>query len=469
MLFNSIHFLIYFPVVLILSNLLKDRNQKIMLLLASCYFYMAWNYYFILLLVFSILIDYYAAISISKLDRQDSKRKFFLILSLAANIGFLSFFKYTNFLLGVFNDINIFGAFRFDYYNIILPVGISFYTFQSMSYTIDVYRGITPARTSFIDFALYVSFFPQLVAGPIVRAETFFRDLAERLPVTLEVIRFSFAQILLGFTKKIVFADNLSSCVDSVFKNHSGLNGFEIWIGVYAFMWQIYFDFSGYTDIAIGVARLFGFQFDINFRFPFNVTSISEHWSRWHISFSIWIRDYIFFPLGGSRVTRWKAHRNVFITFLFAGIWHGAAYHFVAWGIWHSIMLIAEKEYSSTSLRKFLNEKGGKTYIVFCYIFTIICIGIGLPFFRADTMHDSLGMLSKMLFIHTDSVTPILRNYSYLKLLLLLFVTGFIFEKYSMKKMLENKRAFTFFILANFFLMLFYGVSDAQNFIYFAF
>jgi alginate O-acetyltransferase complex protein AlgI len=469
MLFNSLHFLIFFPVVLTLSLILKNKAQRILLLLASLYFYMAWNYYFIFLLLFSIVIDYYAGLSISKMQRSDPKRKLYLILSLVTNLGFLGYFKYTNFFLGVLNDINIWSGFRFPAYDIILPVGISFYTFQSMSYTIDVYRGVTPARESFLDFALYVSFFPQLVAGPIVRAETFFRDLENRLPVSLDVIRFCFAQILLGFTKKVVFADNLSLCVDSVFSHHANLSSLDIWIGVYAFMWQIYFDFSGYTDIAIGVARLFGFKFDVNFYFPFNVTSISEHWSRWHISFTSWIRDYIFIPLGGSKVSRWRVHFNIFITFLFGGIWHGAAYHFLAWGIWHSIMLSVEREFASTRLRAFLNEKGGKPYLIFCYFFTMFCLGLGLPLFRAPSMTDAYAMLEKMFFLNLSASSFSIQYAGYGKLVILLFITGFIFERYKLKKMLENPRSFALFILVNIFLLLMYGVKEAQNFIYFAF
>ena len=439
MLFNSLHFLIYLPIVLIISNYLKNRNQRIFLLLASFYFYMAWNILFIWLLLFSIVIDYFAAISISRLDKSDKKRKYYLFISLATNLGFLSYFKYTNFFLGTLNDINFINSFRFVEYNIILPVGISFYTFQSMSYTIDVYRNQMEAKKSFLDFALYVSFFPQLVAGPIVRASTFFRDLETRLIVNYETIRYSFAQILLGFTKKIVFADNLAIVVDNVFRNYASMNSIEIWTGVFAF----------------GVARLFGFQFDLNFNFPFNVTSISQHWARWHLSFSTWIRDYIFIPLGGSKISRLRTHINVFITFMFAGIWHGAAYHFVVWGIWHSAMLSI--------------ERGGIPYDIFCRVFTMICLGLGLPLFRANTLTDALAMLKTMLFISPNAYTISFVNFSYFKLILLLFVTGYIFEKYNLSKMLENKRAFTLFILANFFMLLCFGVSESQSFIYFAF
>jgi alginate O-acetyltransferase complex protein AlgI len=466
MLFNSLHFLIFFPIVWIAYQY-AGKNKSLLLLLASFYFYMAWNYYFIALLLFSIVVDYYASISISRLGLTDPKRKIYLILSLVVNLGFLAYFKYTNFMLGIWNDLNLF-PFKFSEYNIILPVGISFYTFQSMSYTIDVYRNVIPARKSFLEFSLYVSFFPQLVAGPIVRAGTFFRDLENRLDVDLNVIRMSFAQILLGFTKKVVFADNLAICVDQSFSNPSLLGGIDTWIAVMAFMWQIYFDFSGYTDIAIGVARLFGFQFDSNFYFPFNVTSISEHWSRWHISFTTWIRDYIYIPLGGSRGSEWMICRNIFITFLFGGVWHGAAYHYVAWGVWHSIMLITERQYARTKIREYLNLHGGYLYFSSCRIFTIFCIGLGLPLFRADSLPSSYIMLNKMLNFQLLISDPI-KNYGYLKLIVLLFITGQIFEKYKLKKMMENNRSFTLFILVNFILLLCFSVSEAKNFIYFAF
>ena len=465
MLFNSLHFLIFFPIVWIIYQY-AGRTKSILLLLASFYFYMAWNYYFIALLLFSIIIDYFSALAISNLPGGDHKRKYYLILSLVVNLGFLAYFKYTNFILGVFNDLNVF-SYKFPIYDIILPVGISFYTFQSMSYTIDVYRGHTPARKSFIDFSLYVSFFPQLVAGPIVRASTFFRDLENRLPVDYAVWRFSFAQILLGFTKKIVFADNLAICVDQVFSNPLGSGGLEIWVGVFAFMWQIYFDFSGYTDIAIGVARVFGFQFDANFYFPFNVKSISEHWSRWHISFTSWIRDYIYIPLGGSRGSEWMVSRNIFITFLFGGVWHGAAYHFVAWGIWHSFMLITERQFARTKISEFLNTHGGKVYFLFCRLFTLFCIGLGLPLFRANSMGDAWILLTKMFSI--QGFADQFRNLGYFKLLVLLFITAQIFEKFRIKKMQENSLSYTLFILTNFYLLLLFGITESKNFIYFAF
>ncbi len=466
MLFNSLHFLIFFPIVWIgFQN--AGKAKSILILLASFYFYMAWNYYFIALLTFSILVDYFAAISISQLEKDDPKRKLYLLLSLVVNLGFLGYFKYTNFVLGIWNDIG-FTDFRFPVYSIILPVGISFYTFQSMSYTIDVYRGNLPARKSLLEFSLYVSFFPQLVAGPIVRATTFFRDMENPLVVDGAVLRSSFALILLGFTKKVVFADNLAICVDAAYSNPQGLGTVDTWIAVLAFMWQIYFDFSGYTDIAIGVARLFGYQFDRNFYFPFNVTSISEHWSRWHISFTTWIRDYIFIPLGGSRGSEWLISRNIFITFLFGGIWHGAGLHYIVWGIWHSIMLITERQYAKTAVRTFLNEKIGFPYLVVCRFFTIFCIAVGLPFFRSDTLTSAWIQLQRMFQTDKISLEPI-EFAGYAKLILLLFITAQIFESYSLKKMLSQKFSFSIFLLVNFVLLVCFAVREAKNFIYFAF
>jgi D-alanyl-lipoteichoic acid acyltransferase DltB (MBOAT superfamily) len=466
MLFNSLHFLIFFPVIWIVYQY-AGKSKSILLLLASFYFYMAWNYYFLALLLFSIVIDYYAALSISRLAIENPRRKLYLCLSLVVNLGFLAYFKYTNFFLGIWNDVGL-TEFRFPVYDIILPVGISFYTFQSMSYTIDVYRGVLPARKSFLEFSLYVSFFPQLVAGPIVRATTFFRDLENRLIVNLPVMREAFAKILIGFTKKVVFADNLALCVDQVFQNPGGASGIDTWIAVFAFMWQIYFDFSGYTDIAIGVARLFGYQFDPNFYFPFNVTSISEHWSRWHISFTSWIRDYIFIPLGGSRGSEWMVCRNIFITFLFGGIWHGAGVHFVVWGIWHSVMLITERQYAKTRVREFLNAKGGFTYLAISRIFTLFCIAISVPLFRAGTMAEAMVMFHKMFAFELFFLQPVLLV-GYSKLILLLFVTAQVFEKYKSKRMLENHISFTIFIVVNFILLLCFGVKEAKSFIYFAF
>ncbi|WP_078125649.1 MBOAT family O-acyltransferase [Leptospira alexanderi] len=471
MLFNSLHFLFFFPVVLIVNHLLKGKIQRIFLLGTSFYFYMSWRKEFIILLLYSIVIDYFVSLKIQAAAPGSKKRKIWLLLSLVTNLGLLAYFKYTNFFLGVVNDLTPVAGFKFAYYDIVLPVGISFYTFQSLSYTIDVYRGQIEAKKSFLDFALYVSFFPQLVAGPIVRAQTFFRDLEFPLPVQKEDIQIAFCQILIGFTRKIVFADNLAKVVDSTFANYATLNPIEIWTGALAFGWQIYFDFAGYTDIAIGVARLFGYKFDPNFNFPMVARNITDHWSRWHISFSTWIRDYIFIPLGGSRGTALLTYRNIFITWFFAGVWHGAAYHFISWGVWQGVMIFAHREYAKTKIATLLNEKGGIVYDICARIFTMFCLTFGFIMFRAETMEKAVSMMKSLLFLGSEGFVGVKEysNYTYGILLFFCFVASYIFAKNNIEKIVLSRWKFILFFLANVFMLLVFGITESQSFLYFAF
>ncbi|TGN19747.1 MBOAT family O-acyltransferase [Leptospira idonii] len=498
MLFNSFEFIVFFVFTIIVGNLLKNKWQRLFFLLASYYFYMAWHpssirceapatsgikYYvdilycdfhfnpYVCILLFSTVVDYFAAKWIESKEDGDKTRKLLLIVSLVVNLGTLGFFKYTDFLLGLFNDLNVFNGFKFENQNIILPVGISFYTFQSMSYTIDVFNRKTEARKSFLDFSLYVAFFPQLVAGPIVRAETFFRDLDHRLSVHKENIDAAFCLILIGFTRKMVFADNLAKVVDASFANYQNLNPIEMWTASLAFGWQIYFDFAGYTDIAIGVARLFGFQFNPNFNFPMSCRNIADHWSRWHISFSTWIRDYIYIPLGGSRGSTLTYMRNIMITWLFAGLWHGAAYHFVGWGIWQGVMLLGHKFYSQTNTAAFLNEKGGKLYDLFARVFTMFCLSFGFIMFRAETMTKAVEMMKGLIFLQGND-QPLLRwnNYHYGILLFICFLASYVFSKRQVPTLFEGNRfKYTAFVIVNVYLLLFFGVTESQNFLYFVF
>ncbi|MBE7413546.1 MAG: MBOAT family protein [Leptospiraceae bacterium] len=469
MLFNSVHFLGFFLVTIVIGNILKQRPQRIFLLFASFYFYMAWNINFIVLLLSSTVLDYLVALGIDKVGASEKQRKLLLSLSIFGNLGLLSYFKYTNFLLGVVGDLNFINSYRFPIYNITLPVGISFYTFQSMSYTIDVYRKQIEARKSFIDFSLYVAFFPQLVAGPIVRATTFFRDLDDRLNILNEDIQIAISRILIGFTRKIVFADNLGKVVDETFRNYSMMNPLEIWTGAIAFGWQIYFDFAGYTDIAIGVARLFGFKFDANFQFPMTVRNISEHWTKWHISFTTWIRDYIFIPLGGSRGSVLFTYRNIFITWLFGGVWHGAAYHYIAWGVWQGIMITIHREYSKTKLREFFHSKGGLIYNIFSRFLTMYCLGFGFVMFRAETMTKAWEMIQSMLFLKNISQIKRYANWEYGVLLIICFFASSFFSKRNIEFMATSKNKLTYLNIAAIFLLLIFGVTESQNFLYFAF
>jgi alginate O-acetyltransferase complex protein AlgI len=499
MLFNSTQFLIFFVIVLILGNLLKNRWQRVVLLISSYIFYMGWqpatikcdayrevgfdfwidklfceygiNLYIGILLV-STVVDYFAARWMARTDEPQSRRKIFLVSSLITNLGILTYFKYTNFFLGLINDVFLHGDFQLENVDIILPVGISFYTFQSMSYTIDVYNRRIEPRESFLDFSMYVAFFPQLVAGPIVRAETFFRDLDNRLSVLKENIEEAVSLILIGFTRKIVFADNLGKVVDHTFANYATMNPLEIWTGVLAFGWQIYFDFAGYTDIAIGVARLFGFKFDANFNFPMSVRNIGEHWSKWHISFSTWIRDYIFIPLGGSKGSAFLTYRNLYITWLFAGLWHGAAYHYVAWGIWQAVMLTVFREYSRTKIALWINEKGGFVYDLWARIFTMFCLAFGFAMFRAETLEKAIEIMKSMVFMGSgNNSIDDYQNYHFGIVLVICFIASYVFSKRKVEWVRDHKKAWVFplFIIVNVLLILIFGVTESQNFLYFAF
>src|SRR6202049_2039198 len=314
MLFNSIQFFVFFAVVLVLFYVAPRPWRKFILLIASYYFYMSWNYKFVPLLLTLTAIDYTAALWIER--SPPASRKPFLIVGLVANLGFLGFFKYYNFLAD--NLVRLLHLQPHSYaLSIILPLGISFHTFQSMSYLVDVYRGEQRAIRNPIDYALFISFFPQLVAGPIVRAREFFADLyAWKHPSQEEVLR-GVLLVILGLTKKIAFADQFAQLSDSYFQHladHPG--GFAAGSGVFAFSMQIFFDFSGYTDMAIGMALLLGFHFPVNFRRPYLAFSITDFWHRWHISLSRWLRDYLYIALGGNRHGKWKTYRNLMLTML---------------------------------------------------------------------------------------------------------------------------------------------------------
>ena len=317
------------------------RLQNGILLIASYVFYGFWDWRFLALLFVSTVVDYNLALLIEK-SESPGERKALLAASICVNLGILGFFKYFGFFAESFASLlNSFGfQSSTPFFNIVLPVGISFYTFQTMSYTIDVYRRKLPATRNFFDFALFVSFFPQLVAGPIERA-------TKLLPQVLQPRKFSqsnfvegFYLIILGLFKKVVIADNMAPIVNYIFsRDVSTLSGAEVLVGVYAFAFQIYGDFAGYTDIARGVAKWLGFDLMLNFRMPYFATSPSDFWQRWHISLSSWLRDYLYIPLGGNRQGTLLTYRNLMLTMVLGGLWHGAAWTFVAWGFFHGLIL----------------------------------------------------------------------------------------------------------------------------------
>jgi D-alanyl-lipoteichoic acid acyltransferase DltB (MBOAT superfamily) len=389
-LFNSTSFFLFLIVVLALFYSSPRPARKYILLAASYFFYGCWNYKFISLLLTLTAIDYTAGLLLER-PGSAARRKLLLILSLSANLGFLGFFKYYNFLAA--NLAQVLGKPDGSFFlAIVLPLGISFHTFQSMSYVVDVYRRQQKAIRNPIDYALFICFFPQLVAGPIVRARNFFHDFYNWQPPSQEDVLSGVFQIVLGLTKKVALADQFARVANGYFNNLAANPGTKTaWHGVIAFGLQIYFDFSGYTDMAIGMAKLLGFHFPINFRRPYLASSITEFWRRWHISLSTWLRDYLYISLGGNRGGRWKTYRNLMLTMLLGGLWHGASWNFLIWGGYHGALLAIERVFRGD------RKLGGWSILYpFQAILTFVLVLIGWVFFRAANLHQSLYVLGQM-------------------------------------------------------------------------
>lgn len=418
MLFNSFAFFLFFPIVTIFYFVLPHKFRWFWLLLASCYFYMDFVPYYILILGFTIIIDYYAAILIET-SKSDRARKTWLICSLIANIGVLVFFKYFNF----FNE-NLETALNFagvknpiPYLSIILPIGLSFHTFQAMSYTIEVYRGNHRAERNIGIYSLYVMFYPQLVAGPIERPQNI-------LPQFHKVQYFNYGKVveglkmmLWGLFKKVVIADRLAFYVNSAYQNPAGGDGYHILIATYLFAFQIYCDFSGYTDIALGAAKVMGFNLMENFRVPYLAKSVKEFWSRWHISLSTWFRDYLYIPLGGNRKGRPRWYFNLFLVFLISGFWHGANWTYIVWGALHGLYLVIGLIFSSL----FKSDEGyanttNDPYSFFKMLFTFHLVLFAWIFFRANTIEDAVTIVRIL--------ASTIFNFSFSSLSNYLFVTG---------------------------------------------
>lgn len=345
MLFNSFAFLCFLPAVLALYFLLPHKAQNRMLLAASLFFYACWDWRFLAPLLFSTSIDYYCALRMEQsFARNDppAVRRRYLVLSLVTNLGLLAFFKYCNFFAENFIALLRLAGLSTPAWTIeiILPVGISFYTFQALSYTIDVYRGQLHATVRFADFLLAVLYFPHLVAGPIQRAASLLPQVTQPRSVTRQQWIDGIHLIVWGLFKKTFIADNLAPEVNRIFA-HPSAPGFEVWMACVAFAVQIYCDFSGYTDIARGTAKLMGFEFVLNFNLPYISRTPQEFWSRWHISLSTWLRDYLYIPLGGNRGGEFRTRRNLLLTMVIGGLWHGASWNFVLWGLFHGLLLVS--------------------------------------------------------------------------------------------------------------------------------
>ena len=397
MLFNTPLFFWFFAIFFVLFNFVfvERRKHLWLLLIASFIFYGSWNYAFISLLVFSAVSDYLIARQIEANDHDQVMRKRWLVLSMVINLGVLGIFKYSNFVLqSVADFVGLFGVdASIPTLSIILPVGISFYTFQSMSYTIDVYRRDMKAHKGFLEFLAALSFFPQLVAGPILRAQHILPQL-DVMPVpTWSNVRVGLMLVAAGLIKK-TFADLMAGPAAAAFDADVAVSSLDAWIGALAFTAQIYGDFSGYTDIAIGIALIMGFHIPQNFNLPYFSVSPVDFWRRWHISLSTWLRDYLYISLGGNRTG--NRMRNVFITMLLGGLWHGAAWTFVIWGAWHGVIITVTHWLTETTIGRWVSAHNTLLVRLLKMAFTFYLVVIGWVFFRATSFGNALDMLEQM-------------------------------------------------------------------------
>ena len=403
MLFNSIDFAIFLPIIFILYWFVTNNNlksQNLLIVISSYIFYGWWDWRFLSLILFSTIVDYLIGINLSKKEKK-KKRKILLWTSILVNLGFLGFFKYYNFFLDNFITAFSFFGTPIDVQglNIILPVGISFYTFQTLSYTIDIYKRKLEPTKDFIAFTAFVSFFPQLVAGPIERATNLLPQFYKKRTFDYDKAVDGMRQILWGLFKKIVIADNCSQYANIIFNNSSEYSGSTLVLGAVFFTFQIYGDFSGYSDIAIGTSRLFGFNLKQNFAFPYFSRDIAEFWRRWHISLSTWFRDYLYIPLGGSRGGTWNKIRNVFIIFLVSGFWHGANWTFIIWGALNALFFLPI--FITNNDRNNLDVVAKGKFLPTIKEFLLMLFTFGLTvfawiFFRADNIVHAINYISEI-------------------------------------------------------------------------
>ncbi len=398
MLFTRLEFfgLLAFTLVF-LYRVGSARLRKLYLLAASYYFYAFWDWRFLALLMASTLCDFGVGRALSRCDRSRVRRAW-LTLSLVANLGILGFYKYFDFFVVELSRLTGGWDPGSHLLGLVLPIGISFYTFQTLSYTIDVYRGRLQPTSSFTDFALYVAFFPQLVAGPIVRARELLPQLAENRHPSRDRLFAGAQTFVFGFFKKVFIADRVAVFVDGVFADAGAFDAVTTWLAVLAYAVQIYCDFSGYSDMAIGTARMLGYDFAENFRHPYLARSLSEFWRRWHISLSTWLRDYLYLPLGGSRGGRLFTFRNLGITMVLGGLWHGAALHFMAWGVWHGVALAVERAVAPRLLggASMSRRIPPRLISVASWGVTTLVVVVGWVFFRATDFPAAGRLLSAM-------------------------------------------------------------------------
>lgn len=470
MLFNSIDFAIFLPVVFVLYWFVTRKNlklQNILLVVVSYFFYGWWDWRFLSIIVFSSLVDFAVGLALDA-EIQQKRRKFLLWTSICVNMGLLGFFKYYNFFVDSFVDaFSLLGQdFEVSRLNILLPMGISFYTFQTLSYTIDIYRKELKPTSDIVAFMGFVSFFPQLVAGPIERAKNLLPQFYKERKFSSRYAHEGLLDIAWGLFKKIVIADGLSQYVNTVYGDIYSFSGFPILWATLFFTFQIYCDFSGYSSIAIGAAKLFGFELKQNFRRPHFAKSLQEFWSRWHISFSSWLRDYIYIPLGGNRISKARTNVNLFLTFLFSGLWHGANWTFVFWGGVHGVFYI---------INKHTFFKGRKSIISLVLVFIFVCLS--RVFFRANNLAEAfygyLHLIPRS-FSNLIGVPTITKGTFVLSLLMIAFlyvVEYFLEKRYNRHKAnIYPKNMHISLLVASLAVIIYaFGTFEQQEFIYFQF
>lgn len=470
MLFNTFEFFLFFAIVYALYLSLQHRWQNRMLLVASYFFYACWDWRFLSLIIFSTVVDYFCGIAIDRSENKSSRR-FYLGISIFTNLGLLGFFKYFDFFMdGLGRILSVVGlSTQLPALAIILPVGISFYTFQTMSYTLDIYRKQLKPTRHFFDFALYVAYFPQLVAGPIERARRLLPQVLKERHISLDDFYRGCFLIYWGLFQKVVVADNLAKIVDFVFGN-SISNGPLVLVAIYAFAFQIYCDFAGYSNIAIGVSRCMGFDIMTNFRLPYFSKTPNEFWQRWHISLSTWLRDYLYIPLGGNRKGLFKTYRNLMITMILGGLWHGAHYTFLIWGAFHGFLLIAYRFLGNIWLkRKELNPSRFVGILQRIFFFHLVCVG--WLFFRAQWM-SQVKEFSIGLFNGWGSPHPMAFPFfcSFLLFTIPLWIIEYFQYRSGNLMFFYNQKfpvRFTFYFITG--LLLFAFGASSERFIYFQF
>ncbi len=422
MVFSSIVFLLYFLPIFMLVYFFVDKKYKNAVILIGSIFFYAWGApKFIFVILFTTLLDFYLVTIMDRIANE-TKRKLLLTLSVSVNVGLLFYFKYSNFFIDNVNSaLSVFGDKQIHWTKLILPIGISFYTFETITYVVDVYRRVHKPLTKFWDYQLYIILFPKLIAGPIIRYHELADQIQDRTPSeTIDNRLTGFYRFALGLGKKVLIANQMGLVADAIFgSNFSEMDTLTAWVGSLAYTFQIYFDFSGYSDMAIGLGKMMGFKFPENFNNPYISQSITEFWRRWHITLGNWMRNYLYIPLGGNRVSTGRLYFNLWLVFLASGLWHGASWSFVFWGAFHGFFLVIERAF----LGKILTKTGKFPAI----LFTFLIVNFGWVFFRIEKIDDAFRYIRQMLVFKVNPATtfdPEFLTYFVIAIIFSFFVIG---------------------------------------------